>query len=141
MWGSAVIGLLFGVTYVACSYFAPQPAGAICWWGFFAVQLAWGAVLIWRRTGLPFATAAAAIAGATMAMVAGLAAAGHVFPSLPPIGWVLFVLGLVAGPVCYGIESRVNRSRWTRWTEYQKDKNAWDQLLWRHIPDLRDNQT
>lgn len=58
MWGSAVYGFFLGVGALLFIRAAPQPLGSILWWGFLAGQLSWAAALCWRRTGLPFATAA-----------------------------------------------------------------------------------
>ena len=103
---------------------APQPGGSILWWGFFAGQLTWGAAFCWRRTGLPFATGAMAIAGATSAVLAALAAAGHVFADLPLAWWAPVGAGLLSAPLLFLIESRVHRTKWTQWKQYMQRKNA-----------------
>jgi hypothetical protein len=138
MWGSAVYGFFLGVGALLFIRAAPQPVGSILWWGFFAGQLTWGAALCWRRTGLPFATAAMAIAAATSGILAALAAAGHVFPDLPRAWWAPVGTGLLSGPLFFLIESRVHRAKWMQWKQYMEPKNAWEILMGRHIPELRD---
>jgi hypothetical protein len=139
MWGSAVYGFFLGVGAVLFIWTAPQPVGSILWWGFFAGQLTWGAALCWRRTGLPFATGAMAIAGATSGMLAALAAAGRVFPDLPRAWWPLVGAGLLLGPLLLLIESRLHRAKWIQWKRYMERKSAWEILMGRHIPELRDS--
>src|SRR5688572_2360927 len=112
MWGSAIYGFFLGVGALLFIQVAPQPVGSIIWWGFFAGQLTWGAALCWRRTGLPFATAAMALAAATSATLAALAAAGHVFPDLPSRWWVPVSACLVSDPLLFLLESRIHRSKW-----------------------------
>ncbi len=139
MWGSAVYGFFLGVGALLFMRVAPQPAGSILWWGFFAGLLTWGAALCWRRTRLPYATGGMAIAGATSGILAALAAAGQVFPNLSPVGWAPVGVGLLLPPLLFLIESRVHRAKWTRWQEHMERKNAWDILTGRHIPELRDS--
>lgn len=139
MWGSILYGFFLGVGALLFIQAAPQPAGSLLWWGFFACQLTWGAALCWRRTGLPFATGAMAIAAATAGTLAALAAAGHTFPDLPRPWWGPVAAGLLAGPLLLMVESRVHHAKWKQWKEYMERKNAWDILLGRHIPNLRDS--
>ena len=139
MWGSAVYGFFLGVGALLFVQTAPQPFGSIVWWGFFEGQLTWGAVLCWRRTRLPFASAAMAIAAASSGMLAALAVAGHVFPDLPRAWWVPVGGGLLSGPLLFLIESRVHRAKWMQWKHHMERKNAWDILKGRHIPELHDS--
>ena len=138
MWGSAVYGFFLGIGALLFIRAAPQPAGSFLWWGFFGVQLTWGAALCWRRTRLPFATAATAIAAATSCLLAGLAVAGHVFPDLPRAWWVAVGGGMLAASLLLLIESRVHRAKWMQWKQYMERKTAGEILMGRHIPDMRD---
>ena len=137
MLGSAIYGALLGVGFVAVQRVAPQPIGWVVWWAFFAVQLAWGSVLTWRRTALPFMTGALLVGSATAALLAVLSAAGFVFPALPFRFAVPVYFLMAVGPSCLLIESRLHRREWLRWKEHMQDKSAWDILLGRHIPDFR----
>ena len=101
------------------------------------MQLSCGAVTCWRRTGLPFASAAL-VTGAVMSLcLVVLAAMGHPFPDLAPESWVLFGGGCVSGPLFLLIESRVNRAKWKQWARYMEQKNVWDIVTGRHIPQMR----
>jgi hypothetical protein len=137
MKGSAVYGFFLGVAVLLFTRAAPQPAGSILLWGFFAVHLMWGAVLCWRGTALPFATLAMGIASGTSGLLATLAAAGYVFPDLPPLWWAPVSASLLSTPLMFLIESRIHREKWTQWKEYMERKNAWEILTGRHIPPLR----
>jgi hypothetical protein len=115
----------------------PQPAGEIVWFGFWSVQLARGAVQIWRRTGLPFLTAAM-VQGAVMSLcLAVLAAIGRPFQEMSAESWVLFAGTAVSALLLNHIESRVNKSKVKQCAEYMEHKNVWDILTGRHIPHLR----
>ena len=138
MWGSALYGLFGGIAFALLAQAAPQPAGSIIWWSFLAGQLTWGAAVCWRRTGLPFATAAMAISAVDSALLAVLAGTGHVFPDLPLRWWIPVGVGFLSSPLCLLVESRVHRAKWTRWGQYMERKNAWDIFTGRHIPYLRD---
>ena len=139
MSGSALYGAIMGLASTLLALIAPQPAGSIIWWTFLAGQLTWGAAVCWRRTGLPFATAAMAIAAATSAFLAALAATGQVFPDLPLGWWIPVGFGMLSVPLCLLLESRVHRAKWIRWRACNMErKNAWDILTVRHIPHLRD---
>jgi hypothetical protein len=130
-------GLFAGFSASLMLVVAPQPAGSILWWGFLAGQLTWGAALCWRKMRLPYATAGLAIGAAASATLAGLAAAGHVFPRLPGPWWVFIGACMALVPVLLLIESRVHRFEWRKWREHMESKNAWDIFMGRHIPDLR----
>jgi len=138
MVASALYGVLIGIAFGLFTRIAPQPTGSVTFWGFFAVQLGWGAVTCWRRTGLPWATTAIAI-GATMSTcLAVLAATGRVFPDLSRGLWVPVGIGFALGPLFLLVESRANRAKWRQWAQYMERKNVWDILTARHIPQLRD---
>lgn len=133
MIGSAVYGGCLGFLVTAVNLFAPQPTGAVLLWAGFALQLAWGASVCWRRTRLPFATAAMAAGAVGSAGLSVLAAFDRVFPDAPIGLWLPFVL---AGPVFLLIEARVHPERWAAWKAYMEDKSAWDIFTGRHIPDF-----
>lgn len=139
MWGAFVYGSFLGIAAVLFVQAAPQPLGSILWWGFFACQLTWVAAVCWRRTALPFATAAMALAATASGTLAALALAGHVFPDLPGAWWAPVGGGLLSGPLLLLIESRVHQEKWMRWKHYMERKSAWDILSGRHIPELPDS--
>jgi hypothetical protein len=138
MRGSAIYGLFLGVGIVLFLELAPQPLGSVVLWGFFAGQLTWAAALCWRRTGLPFVTAAMAIGAASSGMMAVLATAGHVLPDLLLAAWAPMVGVPFAIALLMVIESRIHREKWLQWERYMAQKSAWDILRGRHIPELRD---
>jgi len=139
MKGAAVYGFFWGLGAVFLTRIAPQPAGSVIWWGVLAVQLTWGATRCWRRTGLPFASAAMAIGAAGSALLAVLATQGRVFPNLPLQWWVPIGVLLISAPLCLGVESVVHREQWERWRAYMEHMTAWDIIAGRHFPRLRDN--
>lgn len=101
----------------------------------------WGGTVLWRRTGLPFATAAVFLATAVAALLAVLAIAGWPFPYLFH-GWLAPVTALLFfAPGLLIVESRVHPRQWAQWKAYAEDKNAWDILLGRHVPYLRDTDS
>ena len=138
MWGARVYGIFIGIGSMLFIRAAPQPAGSILWWGLIASQLTWASTLCWRRTGLPFATAAMVVAAAGSGLLAILALAGYVFPDLPRVWWLPLGALMVSGPLLLLVESRVNRARWMQWKEYAQHMSAWEIFRGRHIPDLRD---
>ena len=95
----ALYGLLFGVAFLVFTRFVPQPIGAVILWGAIAIQLFLGARVCWRRTGLPFASAAM-FHGAVMSLcLVVLALMGQPFPNLAAGSWVFFGGGALVGPV------------------------------------------
>lgn len=129
-------GFYLAIAIFLGTQIAPQPAGSIVIWAFFTAQLAWGSSLVWRRTRLPFATAALVVASATSALITGLALSGTVFPHLSLVWWIPVAIGLVTPGILFLVESRVNREKWTQWKEFTEHKTAWDVFTGRHIPDL-----
>jgi hypothetical protein len=137
MMASGIYGVLLGIAFVVFTKLVPQPIGSVILWAFFGVQLSWGAVTCWRRTGLPFASAAL-ITGAMMSTCALiLAVVGHPYPRWPPESWVLFGGGAVLGPLFLFIESRVNRAKWKQWAQHMERQRVWDIVTGRHFPKLR----
>jgi hypothetical protein len=135
--GSGLYGALLGLIIVVLMKFAPQPAGAIIFWSLICIQLAWGALMCWRRTGLPFASAAM-INGSVMSVgLVVLALIGQPFPHLAPASWVLVGCGAAIGPLFLLIESRVNQVKWQEWKRHMEHQTVWQIATGRHIPDLR----
>lgn len=137
---SAQYGFFLGIALAVFMGIAPQPAGSIIIWGFFSVQLSWAALTCWRRTGLPFATAALVNAAVMSLCVAVLAALGHPIHDWAPESWVLFAGCAVTGWLFLSIERRVNQPKWKEWSRHMKHKTAWDIVTGRHIPQLRDDR-
>jgi hypothetical protein len=112
---ASLYGVLIGIALFVFTKLVPQPIGSIILWALFAMQLSWGAVICWRRTGLPFVTAAfieGAIVSACAVILAGI---GHPFPAWP-VEWLMLFAGAgVLAPVLLFIESRVNRVKWQQW--------------------------
>jgi hypothetical protein len=134
---SGLYGALVGIVMFGLLRFLPQPTGAVIVWSLMCLQLAWGAMTCWRRTGLPFVTAAM-INGSVMSLGAvALAFMGQPFPNLAPSSWVLFVCGLAVGILLLGLESRVNRHKWAEWSRFMEHMTPWDIVTCRHIPNLR----
>ena len=135
---AGLYGGLIGVASIVFTTVVPQPIGSAILWAFFSLQLSWGAAICWRRTGLPFVTAAL-ITGAIMSTcLVVLASVGHPFPEWPLESWVLFGSGAVLGPLFFFIESRVNRVKCRRWAHHMERQTVWDIVTGRHIPELRD---
>ena len=130
-------GGVLGLAFFLTTTFAPQPAGPAILWGVFAIQLGLFASICWRRTRLPFATAAMVIGALSCGLLAVLAFRGAAYPHLPAAWWPLVGAGMVAGPALLLVESRVNRVRWDQWRSSMQHTSVWDILRARHIPDLR----
>jgi len=137
MVASALDGVLIGIAFVGFVRMAPQPASILCW-SFFAARLTWGAVITWRRTGLPFATAAMAFGALLSACLAVLAATGRIFPDLPLRLWIPVGIGMALGPIFFWVESKKNPAKWQRWGRDMERKGVGDIFTARHIPQLRD---
>lgn len=138
MEGAALYGVCIGIGFTVFVRGAPQPAGSMLFWGFFAAQLAWGTRIVWRRTGLPFATAANALAAVQCAAFVVLAVTGWIFPDFPAAWWMPIGLALAAPPILLFVESRVNREKWMRWRRFMEHASVLDVITARHIPWLRD---
>ncbi len=102
------------------------------------MQLTWGATVCWRRTRLPFATAAMADGAATCAVLAALPIGGHILPNVPSARWVPLGIGVVFGPVCLLVESRVHPAEWKAWRDYMEQQRVWEIVTGRHIPQFRE---
>jgi hypothetical protein len=138
MMTGASFGLFIGVSSLVFMKLVPQPAGTIIWFGFWSVQLSWRAVQFWRRTGLPFMTAAMVQGAVVSLCLALLAATGHPFQQMSAESWVLFAGTGVSMLLLNHIESRVHKSKVKQCAEYAEHTTVWDILTGRHIPQLRD---
>ena len=108
-----------------------------------AAALTTAAVLTWRRTRLPFATAGMACVAVASVMLVGLNLAGYPWPSTAagpfnlPLPWEIAVLArILAAPVTVFTEARVHRSAWLQWSRHMENQGLWDLLRFRHIPVL-----
>jgi hypothetical protein len=90
-------GILVGLFGGAMIMLAPRPAGSIVWWGLLTAQLSAGAVVLWRRSGMPFASASMAIGAATSAMLVWLATSSRSATSRIAGACVQVVDGKVVG--------------------------------------------
>ena len=135
---ASLYGGLVGIAFFVFTTLVPQPVGSVILWALLSVQLSWGAAICWRRTGLPFATAALMTGAITSTCPAVLAAIGHPYPAWPLESWVLFAGGALLGPLFLFMESRVNRVKWRQWAEHMERQTVWDILIGRHFPELRD---
>ena len=137
MRGNLVYGALTGVLVAALLSPYVQPLGSILLWGITAVQLGLVALVLWRRTGLPFATASMAVGAATGLVLCLRAVGGHRFPedglpwiTVPLVGILLALLGFL-------LESRIHRAAWNVWRRRAREATTLDFITLRHIPDLR----
>jgi len=130
-------GVLVGIAVVVFTKLMPQPLGSIVLWALISAQLSWGAVNCWRRTGLPFATAAMITAALLSTCLLTLAVIGRPYPTWPPEAWVLFAGVALLGPLFLFIESRVNRTKWKEWAHHMEQQTVWDIAIGRHFPQLR----
>jgi len=133
----ALYGMLFGIAFFVFSRLVPQPMGAVILWSVIAIQLSLLAGTCWRRTGLPFASAAMFHGAVTSLCLVVLALMGQPFPNLTAGSWVFFGGEALVGPVFLLVESRVNGVKWSKWARHMERTSAWDIFTGRHIPDLR----
>ena len=133
----AYYGLFLAIAIFVTTKLMPQPAGAVTLFALYAVWLSRAAVICWRRTGLPFMTAAL-VNGAVMSMcLIVLIATGRPYEDLGLEGWLIIGGFSVTAAFFVHIESRVNRQKMDEWRRYAERKNLWDVLRGRHIPQLR----
>jgi hypothetical protein len=136
-------GFLIGLLIVVCEIL-PQPLGLSLYWALGAGELTTGAVLTWRRTRLPFATAGMVSGAVASLMLLGVNLAGYPWPppraaSNLPLPWTITVVALlVAVPLTSFAEAWVHRPAWRQWKEHMEHQGLWDLLCFRHIPVIRD---
>ena len=112
--------------------------GYFVFWGLIFAQNAVGAVLIWRRTGLPYRTAALAIGAAASGLLLALSIGGGQLPLLP-LAWIAVLGVLVAVALfCMRAEKRVHPKEWAEIKARTKKTSAWEMILFRHVPVLRE---
>ena len=126
---SVLYGALFGGLSTIFTRLAPQPAGAILFWSFVSLQLAWFALVCWRRTRLPFITSGMINGSVLSAGLVILGFMGQPFPRLAPSSWVLFGAAATIGPVLLFIESRVNPEKWREWQRHMEHMTLWHILI------------
>lgn len=127
-------GLLLAIVFAAVFHAGAVATAFLC--GVIALQLTVGAVVVWRRTALPFA-ALANLSGA-VAMVAGAVLFGRgddIFSASWPAA--VFYAGALLGPLLLLIESRVHRAEWVAWREHMEPMSVVDVITGRHVPRLR----
>lgn len=129
-------GLFLGVAIQLCLRAAPQPAGSIILWSGLALQLACGAIVVWRRTSLPLATTAFSVASLGCGFLALLAALNRPYPSLPAPAWWIFGVTVVIPASLSFVESRRHKPEYDAWKAHVETSHAWDIFTLRHIPDL-----
>lgn len=129
-------GLLVVAPLMALLTLAPQPLGSAVAFGVIAAQGVYGAVLVWRRTGLKYATASLITGAVGAALMAYLFARGVDVWALSPASMLALFL-MVGGIVLFVIEERVSPDKWQAWREFMADKSVPDILRGRHIPHLR----
>lgn len=135
-------GLVYGVVVgLAIAVLAPHPAGSLVLWGFLAVISPWNAARVWRRTGLPFVTAAGFLASVSGILMTIASLYGHTLPMLP-FAWAVPFFSLSALIcICMFTEQWVHPREWELWRASIEDQTAWDFFTGRSIPDLRHRQT
>ena len=116
----------------------PQPAGTVMFFGFFTAQISWFAITIWRRTGLPFMTAAMVIGAVMSLCLAVLAAVRRPYQEMSAESWALMIGAGVSAMLLVHIESRVNPSKLKQCRQHTGPTRFWDMLTGRNIPRIRD---
>lgn len=120
MAASGLYGVVVAAAFWVCVQLAPQPAGSVIYWGLLSLQLTWGALVCWRRTGLPFMTAGLAAGAVTSACLTVIAVMGGLFPNFSAESWVLLGGGLALPPLFFHIESRANRDTWRQVAQHME---------------------
>ncbi len=139
MSGPMVYGLILG-GLISLSIFVGLSGAFAVFWGLIVLQNVIGAVIAWRRTRLPYWTAGLVIAAAGAGTFAMFAARGWRFPFVP-LGWNVVVGTLLAAMFfCMWAEKRVHPRDWAEFKAFMKKKSAWDMVLFRHIPVLREGK-
>ena len=102
-----------------------------------ALHMLLGAVTLWRRTALPYSTAADVLGCLTFLWMARntLIAGEIVPPTVPSLAGALCTILLGTGMLW--LESRVHPEAWAAWRDFMRDKSGWDIAMLRHIPNLR----
>lgn len=128
-------GLSAGLAAGLLLALAPQPAGAVLLWVAVGGQTGIGALLVWRRMRLPYATAALTLATCASAMLVFVYSRGE-GPLTEPVGWAALGLLFTSGVLLAVLEPRANPAKWSAWRAVLRESSVRDLLLGRHIPDL-----
>jgi hypothetical protein len=80
-------------------------------WAFFTGHGTCAALICWRRTGLPYATAAMVAGTAALCYLAELVATGRVLPHVPASWWIPVAIGCLFVPVLLFEESRTHPAK------------------------------
>ncbi len=133
MSGSTIYFIILAILVSTVSVMQNQ-AVSFVFWSLLSAQSAVGAVIVLRRTHFRFFGAALALGAVASALLAGLTSQGLRFPFVPLPWIVCFVLLILAGPLCFYLESRRHPVEWKQLGESMKQRSALDILLFRHIP-------
>jgi len=135
LWGLS--GGLLGFVFLAL---LPQPYGSVVWFVVVAIYALAGAVVVWRRTGLGWATAGIVVSAAGALLMARL----QLFDDwlvMPALGWLLGAMGLVfLTLLCAFVETARNHPAWQRWEEELERVALWEMLLFRQVPVVRPDE-
>lgn len=137
MKAAGVYGLVGGLSFSLVAALVPQPWAFILLFGVTAVQLTAGAIITFRRTGLPFASLAMVIGAVESAVVVVLYATGYTLFTTPRPWAIVFWAGMVATPAVLYVDAFVNEDKWEAWKRHMESCSARDIFAGRHIPDLR----
>ena len=137
MIGSAIYGAILGVAFTALRASMPHAVAEGIWWALLGAQLTFGAVVTWRRTALPFASAAMGIGAAGSLVLLSAALNGQELGTVVRTWPISMGILAASGPLCFLIESRAHRAQWLQWKRHMQDATPLDIFLARHIPDLR----
>jgi hypothetical protein len=135
-----IFGAVLGFLSPVATLVAPQPIGSVIFFGGTALYMAWVALKIWRRTGLPFVTTAVALAAIDSSMVAAAVLAGYRFRFPSSLQMLCTAFGALA-IVLLVTEERVHATEWELWRRHMEHMGALDVFSGRHIPDLRHRST
>ncbi len=139
MSGPVVYGLLMGLL-ISLLIVQGGPWGYPILWGLLLLQNLVGVVIVWRRTHLRYFTAGIALAALDSAIFLVLYSRELRFPFVP-LGWDAVVLAFfLLCPLCLLLEARHSPRAWAQVKEFAKHKTAWDMLLFRHVPVLREGE-
>jgi hypothetical protein len=136
-----IFGFVGGLVFPVMTMMAPQPLGSIIFFGVMTIYMTWGALRMWRRTGLPFISTAVLLSAVMSATMVVAAAAGVRFPGLP-FRWAIPFYSMPAMSVLLMfVEQHVHAHEWEIWRQHMEHMGAWDVFTGRHIPDLRHRTT
>ena len=133
----SLYGVFVGAVIVFFTIALPEPLGwAICW-SIFAVQLAVGAVVVWRRTGLHAMTCSFVWASGIAAVFAIACSRGMTFEDVLRRDPLLLVASISVAAALMFSERWWHPAAWAQFKRKADDSSVFDILTFRHIPDLR----